>query len=170
MRVSGRTPSKLGVELKADASTFEYERHRACLRVKNSTDEPSHVPLHTRPLRGAALFQACPRKPRKGVSGDGGSQLVLTLYHIISYCFQMCNRLPELIKNGDAGIFPVYYSLNAWKNPDNIPTTSRLYRVVRRGKDYHSYFWATPCFITSVHTQERRRTNHKKERKRHRTK
>ena len=23
----------------------------------------------------------------------------------------MCNRLPEIIKNGDAGIFPVYYSL-----------------------------------------------------------
>ena len=24
----------------------------------------------------------------------------------------MCNRLPETNKNGDAGIFPVYYSLN----------------------------------------------------------
>ena len=24
----------------------------------------------------------------------------------------MCNRLPEIKKNGDAGIFPVYYSLN----------------------------------------------------------
>ena len=24
----------------------------------------------------------------------------------------MCNRLPETMKNGDAGIFPVYYSLN----------------------------------------------------------
>ena len=24
----------------------------------------------------------------------------------------MCNRLPEIYKNGDAGIFPVYYSLN----------------------------------------------------------
>ena len=23
----------------------------------------------------------------------------------------MCNRLPEIMKNGDAGIFPVYYSL-----------------------------------------------------------
>ena len=23
----------------------------------------------------------------------------------------MCNRLPEIKKNGDAGIFPVYYSL-----------------------------------------------------------
>ena len=48
------TPSNLGVELKADASTFEYERHRACLSVKTSTDEPSHEPLHAPTLRGAA--------------------------------------------------------------------------------------------------------------------
>ena len=41
----------------------------------------------------------------------GGSQLVLTLYRIFCFCFQMCNRLPEIKKNGDAGIFPVYYSL-----------------------------------------------------------
>ena len=53
--VSGRTPSNLGVELKADASTLEYKRHRACPSVKTSTDEPSHVPLHARTLRGAAL-------------------------------------------------------------------------------------------------------------------
>ena len=26
----------------------------------------------------------------------------------------MCNRLPEINKNGDAGIFPVYYSLKDW--------------------------------------------------------
>ena len=26
----------------------------------------------------------------------------------------MCNRLPEINKNGDAGIFPVYYSLNSY--------------------------------------------------------
>ena len=55
VQVSGRTPSNWGVELKADASTFEYERHRACLSVKNSTNEPSHVPLHARTLRDAAL-------------------------------------------------------------------------------------------------------------------
>ena len=53
--VSGRTPSNLGVELKADASTLEYERHRACLSVKTSTDEPSRVPLHARTLRGTGL-------------------------------------------------------------------------------------------------------------------
>ena len=38
--------------------------------------------------------------------------MVLTLYRIFCFCFQMCNRLPEINKNGDAGIFPVYYSLN----------------------------------------------------------
>ena len=42
----------------------------------------------------------------------GGSQLVLTLYRIYIFCFQVCNRLPEIMKNGDAGVFPVYYSLN----------------------------------------------------------
>ena len=43
----------------------------------------------------------------------GGSQLVLTLYRIFLFCFQMCNRLPELMKNVDAGMFPVCYSLNS---------------------------------------------------------
>ena len=44
----------------------------------------------------------------------GGSQLVLTLYRMHFFCFQMCsNRLPEMMKNGDAGIFPVYYSLKS---------------------------------------------------------
>ena len=42
----------------------------------------------------------------------GGSQLVLTLYRMHFFCFQMCNHLPEMMKNGDAGIFPVYHSLN----------------------------------------------------------
>ena len=51
---AGRS-SNLGVALSADASTFEYERHKACLSVKTSTNEPSHVPLHARTLRGAAL-------------------------------------------------------------------------------------------------------------------
>ena len=48
-------PSNLGVELKADTSTFEYERHRSCLSVKTSTDEPSHAPLHARTLKCIAL-------------------------------------------------------------------------------------------------------------------
>ena len=45
----------------------------------------------------------------------GGSQFVLTLYRMHFLCFQMCNRLPEMMKNGDAGIYPVYYSLNPTK-------------------------------------------------------
>ena len=48
-------PSKLGDDLKADTSTFEYEGHRVCLSVKTSNDEPSHVPLHARTLRGVVL-------------------------------------------------------------------------------------------------------------------
>ena len=48
-------PSSLRMQLKSDTSTFEYERHRACLSVKTSNDEPSHVPLHARTLRGVAL-------------------------------------------------------------------------------------------------------------------
>ena len=48
-------PSNLVVELKANTSTFEYERHRVCLSLKTSNDEPSHVPLHARTLRGVAL-------------------------------------------------------------------------------------------------------------------
>ena len=47
--------SNLGVELKADTSTFEYERHRACLSVKTLSDERSHVAVHARSLRGAVL-------------------------------------------------------------------------------------------------------------------
>ena len=35
--------------------------------------------------------------------------------HVI-FCFQMCNRSPKMMKNGDAGIFPVYYSLNQYKS------------------------------------------------------
>ena len=36
---------------------------------------------------------------------------MLTLYRIYIFCFQMYNCLPEMMKNGDAGIFPVYCSL-----------------------------------------------------------
>ena len=112
-------PSSLRVELKSDTSTFERERHRACLSAKTSNDEPSYVPLQARILGASlcrvdeALFEACPRKPRAGFQGHyGGSQLVLTLYRMHFFCFQMCNRLPEMMENWDAGIFPVYYSLN----------------------------------------------------------
>ena len=83
-------PSNLGVAVSADPSTFEYERHRACLSVKTSTDQPSHVPLHARILRGAALsswgtsLSSLVRASRvHGFQGPyGGSQLVLTLYRM----------------------------------------------------------------------------------------
>ena len=32
----------------------------------------------------------------------------------------MCNRLPEIMKNGDAGIFPVYSSLNVSKYSEHL--------------------------------------------------
>ena len=58
-----------------------------------------------------ALFEACPCKTRGGVSGalwrlSIGTDVVPHIF----FCFQMCNRLHEIMKNGDAGIFPVYYS------------------------------------------------------------
>ena len=40
MQVSAGPPSNLGVELRADASAFEYERHRACLSVKLQPTSP----------------------------------------------------------------------------------------------------------------------------------
>ena len=60
----------------------------------------------------------------------GGSQLVLTLYRMFLFFFQMFNRLPEMMKNGDAGIFSVYYSL---EDPEDVysrsarPSTSYTY-------------------------------------------
>ena len=64
--------------------------------------------LRFKPVRGSRV---------QGFQGPyGGSQLVLTLYRIYIFCFQMCNRLPELMKNGDAGIFPVYYNRNLASN------------------------------------------------------
>ena len=47
--------SNYGVAVSADVTHDEYERHRACLSIKTSTDKPSHAPLHARTLRGAAL-------------------------------------------------------------------------------------------------------------------
>ena len=37
----------------------------------------------------------------------------------------MCNRLPEINKNGDAGIFPVYYSLKEDISPLKVLYGSR---------------------------------------------
>ena len=39
----------------------------------------------------------------------------------------MCNRLPEMMKNGDAGIFHVYYSLKAVVNTiRGLPASRRV--------------------------------------------
>ena len=97
----------------------EYERQRVCLSLKTSTDVLFHVPLHARTLRGAALsnrgtpLSSLVRASRmQGFQGPyGGFQLVLTLYRIYIFCFQLSNRLLELMKRGYTGIFPPYDSL-----------------------------------------------------------
>ena len=117
-RSRAEPPSNLGVELKADASTLKYERHRACLSVKLQTTSPlMYLYTHLEGRRSVELMNLSSKPVRasraQGFQGPyGGSQLVLTLYRIYIFCFQMCNRLPELRKHGDTGIFPVYYSLN----------------------------------------------------------
>ena len=65
-----------------------------------------------------APFEVGPRKPRARISGalwrlPIGTDVVSRIY----FLFQMCNRLPELMENSDAGIFPVYYSLKHWIIP-----------------------------------------------------
>ena len=59
------------------------------------------------------LFQPCPRERRAGVSGALWRLPIGTdvVPHVFFVCFQMCNRLHELMQNGDARIFPLYYSL-----------------------------------------------------------
>ena len=74
----------------------------------------------------------------------GGSQLVLTSYRIYISCFQMCNHLPELMKNGDAGIFPVYYSLK-WVLVHSctftaVPTNTDKYQVSVKHSIFHCFF------------------------------
>ena len=54
-RARAGPPSNRGVTVSADFSHDEYERHRACLSVKTSNDQPPHVALHAPTLRGAAL-------------------------------------------------------------------------------------------------------------------
>ena len=79
-----------GMAVSADVTHDEYERHRACSSVKTSTNQPCHVPLHARTLRGAALssseapFSSLVRARRGQESQwpDGGSQLVYTLPRI----------------------------------------------------------------------------------------
>ena len=54
-RSRARAPSNFGVTISADVTHDEYERHRACPSVRTSTDQSSHVPLHVRTSKGAAL-------------------------------------------------------------------------------------------------------------------
>ena len=44
----------------------------------------------------------------------------------------MCNRLPEIKKNGDAGIFPVYYSLNMFLEMLNVAYPTIHYKTPLR--------------------------------------
>ena len=62
----------------------------------------------------------------------GGSQLVLTLYRMYIFCFQMCNRLAEMMENGDAGIFPVYYSLKNRSDLYPVPFSFLLFKAKKR--------------------------------------
>ena len=62
----------------------------------------------------------------------GGSQLVLTLYRMHFLCTQMCNSLPEMMKNGDAGIFPVYYSLKHANKKKNARIAAVYQKLVRQ--------------------------------------
>ena len=70
LQVSGRSPSNLGVRVRADPSTFEHERHRACPIVKTPTDQPSYLPLHRR------YFQHAHFIPIVDVGKRGEYQLV----------------------------------------------------------------------------------------------
>ena len=80
--------------------------------------------------------------------------MVLTLYRIYIFCFQMCNRLPEIMKNGDAGIFPVYFgcaallfrwfSLSDYFNFIQSSIITVVYRQLGN----------TPCFRKSGRTEE----------------
>ena len=99
-------------------------------------------------------FKPCPRKPRAGVSGalwrlPIGTDVVPHFF----FFFQMCNRLPELIKNVDAGIFSVYYSLKAKKTCTNVPPTLRCtaYSNHPQNGEIKSYSWSR---WFSVHQQQ----------------
>ena len=42
----------------------------------------------------------------------------------------MCNRLPEIMKNGDARIFPVYYSLAVVNTVEGLLASRRVFLLV----------------------------------------
>ena len=70
----------------------------------------------------------------------------------------MCNRLPEINKNGDAGIFPVYYSLNGKHDCSPIPVffvfvpqNPHCYtHQKKRGRISPSMEWRYLCYLQLV--------------------
>ena len=109
-------PSNCGVSVRADVTHDEYEG----IPKRKTFDRPALSCTSTRMhLEGRLsvelrnLISSLVRASRgQGFQWPyGGSQLVLTLYHMYIFCFQICNRLVEMMKSADAGTFPVYYSL-----------------------------------------------------------
>ena len=102
--------------------------------------------LSSKPVRASRV---------QGFQGPyGGSQLVLTLYRIYIFCFQMCNRLPELMKNGDAGVFLVFYSLK-WVLVHSctftaVPTNTDKYQVSVKHSIFHCFFCMDTCSPTRL--------------------
>ena len=87
----------------------------SCTSIRKHLEGRRSVELRDLP------FQPCPREPRAGVLvAYEGSQLVLILYRIYIFCFQICNRLVELMKSGDVVIFPLYYSLKSSQVPKGL--------------------------------------------------
>ena len=119
IQVSARTPLELwcSIQLRCDAR-----------RIRATQGMPKRKKINRQPLsctftrthlegrRSVELrnfpFQPFLREPRGGISGalwrlPFGTDVTP---HIIVY-FQICNRLLELMKKGDAKIFSLYYSL-----------------------------------------------------------
>ena len=76
--------------------------------------------------------------------------------HVFLFCFRMCNRLPEMLKNGDAGIFPVYYSLKGVLSSELIRTANKCERLpaknTPRGEQtsYALYYSLNKLVLTTV--------------------
>ena len=76
VHVSGKTPLEFGVVLKANASTFEYERHRACLSVK-TLNTRTHLEVRRSVELMKLSFKPVRASHVQGFQGPyGGSQLV----------------------------------------------------------------------------------------------
>ena len=117
-------PSNLGVAVSANVSTFELQATQGMPKRKNfnrralsCTSTRTHLEGRRAVELRNLLFKPCPRKLRAGVSGalwrlPIGTDVVPHIF----FCFQMCKSLHELMKNGDAEIFPLYYSLKTYSS------------------------------------------------------